>query len=205
MKPAGLVRFPPAEFSQMLRHRPRYICDWPDFRPSAVLVPLLMTDGQDPEVLFIVRTATLPTHAGQVAFPGGKMDAEDPTLEHTALRENREELGILAEQVTVLGLLDDVPSPHFFSITPVVGLVSAPVQLCPNRHEVADTFTLPLYDLPRLYRPGKPIRWRGVTYVMHEFAHPKYHIWGATAAVLRQLLFLLGLAEDDGRLVVPET
>lgn len=195
-------RFDSHALSHKLRNRSPARWQLDGFRESAVLVPLVVPQSNpsgDPEVLFIVRTASLPTHAGQVAFPGGKRESTDPTLEHTALRESHEELGIAAERVTLLGPLDDMPTPMGFNITPVVGLLEGPLLLRPNVGEVADTFTVPLFDLPGLYREAGQAEWKGHRYTMHEFSHPKYRIWGATAAMTLQLLYFLDLVPHPGR------
>lgn len=192
--------FDAAALAKKLRSRPRQRWQQDGFRESAVLVPLVMSaDGHSPDVLYIVRTASLPTHAGQVAFPGGKREPSDHTLDVTALRETHEELGIAAEHVELLGQLDDMPTPMGFNITPVVGLLQGPLQLSPNHGEVAATFTVPLYELPGRYREAGKAEWKGLVYTMHEFAHPTYRIWGATAAMTLQLLHLLGLMPFSGR------
>jgi 8-oxo-dGTP pyrophosphatase MutT (NUDIX family) len=186
--------------SQTLRSRTRQRWELAGFRESAVLVPLVIpAPGHDPEVLFTVRTASLPTHAGQVAFPGGKREPSDLSLDHTALRESQEELGILAEQVELLGQLDDMPTPMGFNITPVVGLLRGPLSLVPHPGEVAATFTVPLFELPSRYQEGGKAEWRGHIYTMHEFTHPQHRIWGATAAMTLQLLYFLNLVASPGR------
>ncbi len=147
----------------------------------------------DTELLFIVRTASLPTHPGQIAFPGGKRETSDATLTATALREAAEEVGIAADAVRILGTLDDVPTPLGFVITPVVGAVRGPVQLHLDAGEVAHTFTVALQDLPGAYVNGGQADWQGYRYTMHEFHHDEHRIWGATAAITLQLLDLLAL------------
>jgi 8-oxo-dGTP pyrophosphatase MutT (NUDIX family) len=192
--------FDAAALAKKLRSRPRQRWQQDGYRESAVLVPLVLSAaGHSPDVLYIVRTASLPTHAGQVAFPGGKREPSDHTLDVTALRETHEELGISAEHVELLGQLDDMPTPMGFNITPVVGLLQGPLTLSPNHGEVADTFTVPLYDLPGRYKEAGKAEWKGHVYTMHEFAHPTYRIWGATAAMTLQLLHLLGLMPFSGR------
>ena len=192
--------FDAASLANKLRSRPRQRWELAGFRESAVLLPLIVPEpGHNPELLFIVRTASLPTHAGQVAFPGGKREPSDHSLDHTALRESHEELGIVADHVELLGQLDDMPTPMGFNITPVVGLLHGPIQLSPNQGEVAATFTVPLYDLPGLYRAAGQAEWKGHLYTMHEFSHPTHRIWGATAAMTLQLLHLLGLVPFSGR------
>lgn len=195
------------ELARRLAQRPQRRVRLPNFRESAVLVPLIETPsvtsgdtppGQSPErhlseLLYIVRTTSLPTHAGQVAFPGGKRELDDPTLTQTALREAAEEVGIPAEAVRVLGTLDDVPTPMGFIITPVVGLVRGPVQLQLHAGEVAHTFTASLQKLPATYHDAGQAEWQGFRYTMHEFLYEGQRIWGATAAITLQLLDTLSL------------
>lgn len=196
------------ELARRLAQRPQRRVRLANFRESAVLVPLIetprQTPGEDPhpgqrperhlsELLYIVRTTSLPTHAGQVAFPGGKRELDDPTLTETALREAAEEVGIPAAAVRVLGTLDDVPTPMGFVITPVVGLVRGPVQLQLHAGEVAHTFTAGLQELPATYRSAGQADWQGFRYTMHEFLYEGHRIWGATAAITLQLLDTLSL------------
>src|SRR5207245_6296875 len=109
------------------------------FRPAAVLVPLVARAG-GLALLLTERTADLPSHAGQVSFPGGKMDAADADAAACALREAEEELGLPAHSAEVLGGLDDVPTPTGFVISPVVGLLATDPPLRPNPAEVAASF-----------------------------------------------------------------
>lgn len=178
-----------------LAKRPRARVQLPGFRESAVLVPLLLDADAVTQLLYIVRTSDLPTHAGQIAFPGGKREHSDLSLEDTALRETSEEVGIEPGRVELIGCLDDVPTPMGFVITPVVGVIHGPLTLTPSQREVAETFTAPLHGLPDVYRHGGHAQWQGHSYVMHEFHHEQRRIWGATAAITMQLLHLLDLVE----------
>lgn len=177
------------------------------FRESAVLVPLVFPPGGEgegviipaPELLFIVRQAGLPTHAGQIAFPGGKREPDDASLEETALRESDEELGLRRASVDVLGRLDDVPTPAGFVITPVVGVVRGPIELLLQGREVAESFYAPLPVLPGIYRAGGEREWLGHRYQMHEFLHGERRIWGATATIVYELLHIVGAAREPQR------
>ncbi len=192
------------ELERRIARRTRRRVKLPNFRESAVLV--LIVDVQapsaglpadarppEPELLFIVRTTSLPTHAGQIAFPGGKREPSDPTLTETALRETTEEVGIPAAAIRVLGILDDVPTPMGFVITPVVGVLRGPLALQIHEGEVAATFTAALRHLPATYRSAGQADWQGHRYTMHEFLFGEYRIWGATAAIALQLLDTLSL------------
>ncbi len=159
-----------------------------------MLVPILSQPGLSDRLIFTVRRADLSTHAGQISFPGGKRDSLDVDAAGTAIRETSEELGIEPGAVEVLGLLDDVPTPTGFVITPVVARVDGPVELHPSSDEVALVFCSPLDELrrPDRYRHAGERTFLGVTYVMHEYQFEEHRIWGATARIVHQLLGALG-------------
>lgn len=199
--------------TQRLRDRPRLSLPAAamGLRESAVLIPILWQGDAPPELLYIVRRADAPTHSGQVAFPGGKREAHDPSISDTALRESFEEVGLSPADVTLCGLLDDVPTPAGFNITPVVGIISpgsqAPITFQPNQREVAELFQVPMSAFPASYHLAGHTRWQGIRYALHEFhyADPAVtstrRIWGATARMTYQLLLLLDLLppiHDEG-------
>ncbi len=159
------------------------------FRASAVLVPVLVR-LEGPTLLFIERGGGLAAHAGQVAFPGGKLDPGDADLVACALREADEEVALPPGAVEVLGVLDEVPTPSQFVITPVVGLVAAPPRLQAHAAEVAAMFEVPLDALadPRCYEHQGVREWMGIRYDMHAYRASGHTIWGATARMLHQLL-----------------
>ncbi len=152
---------------------------------AAVLVPIV--HGAEPGILLTKRTSTLSSHAGQVAFPGGRMDPGE-TAEQTALREACEEVGLPPELVEVTGRLADIVTGTGFRITPVVGLLASGFVPVPAAAEVEEVFTLPLSVLldpaaPELRRG----EWRGRTREFWVWPHTKHYIWGATAAILVHL------------------
>jgi 8-oxo-dGTP pyrophosphatase MutT (NUDIX family) len=112
-------------------------------RAAAVLIPLFWA-GDEWHVLFTRRNASLPEHSGQVAFPGGRADPEDPDPETTALRETWEETGILPEHVTTLGRLHRFLTITNYLVTPIVGLIPWPYPLKPAHEEVSRIFSIPL-------------------------------------------------------------
>lgn len=162
--------------------------------PAAVLVGV--REGGQENVLFTRRHDRLAQHAGQVAFPGGGMEADDADMVDTALREAEEEIGLPRAAVTPLGFLDVFETTSGFRITPVVARVAdAAPPLVPNAEEVAEVFEVPLgffLDPANLRR--YTMVYRGQRRSMVEFRFDGHRIWGATAAMLSNLLRRMGLA-----------
>jgi len=163
-------------------------------RAAAVLVPLV--DGpRGVEVIFILRPTTMPTHPGQVAFPGGAIDPGDADSWHAALREADEELGIPPERVTPVGRLDDLPTITSFHVTPWVGWVPDDLALRPSPREVDEAFRVPLATLlDPTQRRTMLGRWRGGPRRMHFYLGAHHVIWGATAEMLTNLVQVLRAA-----------
>lgn len=154
---------------------------------ASVLVPIVLREA-GLTVLFTRRTAHLKNHSGQISFPGGRAEPDDPGPEHTALRETQEEIGLADERIELLGRLADYHTRTGYRITPVVGLVTPPFELAPDPHEVDEVFEVPL---PFLLDPANHQRhareFQGE--IRHFFAIPwgGYYIWGATAGMLVNL------------------
>jgi 8-oxo-dGTP pyrophosphatase MutT (NUDIX family) len=160
----------------------------PPLTPAAVLVPFVL--GAAPFILLTKRNANLSKHAGQVSFPGGRIDADDASPEAAALREAGEEIGLDPGQVEVLGRLPDYVTGTGYRITPVLGLLRAAATdgLRPSASEVAAVFGLPLAVL---LDPAAPQRrraeMRGRAREFWVWPHPEHYIWGATAGILVNL------------------
>ena len=155
-------------------------------KPEAVLVPVMARE--QPTVLLTLRTDTLPTHAGQISFPGGKLDATDPDPLATALREAQEEIGLEPGFVDPLGYLEPYLSGTGFRIVPVVALVSPAFDLKLNPAEVAETFEVPLEFLMQPQNHLRDSReWRGRQRSFYAITHGERYIWGITAGILRNL------------------
>jgi 8-oxo-dGTP pyrophosphatase MutT (NUDIX family) len=158
---------------------------------AAVLVPLVDRSGRV-QVLFTQRTAHLDDHAGQISFPGGRVEGGDASREETALRETEEEIGLASGSVAVLGRLPDYEIPSGFRITPVVGWIEPPFALKPDPFEVAAVFEAPLdYFLETAHYQRREFRFRGRH--RHYMAIPfeGRYIWGATAGMLYNLCRML--------------
>jgi 8-oxo-dGTP pyrophosphatase MutT (NUDIX family) len=160
-------------------------------RPAAVLIGL--REGTQPRLIFTVRTDHLTSHAGQVAFPGGRTDPADGNPLTTALRESEEEIGLERRLVTPLGYLDSFETISGFCITPVVARVAANAQLYAAPAEVAEVFEVPLaFFLEPANLRRYVMDYRGHRREMVEFVHGGHRIWGATAAMLLNLLQRMG-------------
>lgn len=154
--------------------------------PAAVLVPVVM--GPEPSVLLTKRTSHLSKHAGQVSFPGGRIDPADSGPEAAALREAWEEIGLNPASVEVLGRLTDHVTGTGYRITPVLALLPPALSYRLSAHEVDEIFELPMRVV---MDPAAPRRQRqhvgGVWRDYWVWPHPEHFIWGATAAILVQL------------------
>jgi 8-oxo-dGTP pyrophosphatase MutT (NUDIX family) len=178
-----------AALERRLPQRARHELGIEGFRAAAVALLLVERDGAS-HVPFIVRPAAMRAHSGQIALPGGVRDPDDRSFADTARREAHEELGIAPEAVRVLGMLDDVPTPTRFVITPVVGVLIAPCTYQPNPDEVAQVFEAPLTtfaDRAAAENMGEREHF-GVKYRLRAYPYETHRIWGATARVLESLL-----------------
>ena len=155
-------------------------------KPASVLVPII--DRAAPTVLLTVRTAELASHAGQVAFPGGKIDPADESPVAAALREAKEEVGLAPVLVEPIGYLDLYLTFSGFRILPTVARVKPEFTLTLNPGEVTESFEVPL-DF--LMNPGnhqlKTRDWKGIARDYYAMPFGERYIWGVTAGILRNL------------------
>ncbi len=139
-------------------------------------------------VILTLRSADMPTHAGQIAFPGGRMDGRDGTLIDTALREAGEEIGLTPGDVTPLGLIEAYRTRTGFRIVPVVGLLDPTARFQAEENEVADVFEVPLrFLMDPLNHLQETREWRGVERRFYAMPYGERYIWGATAGMLKKL------------------
>ncbi len=158
-------------------------------RPAAVMI-LIYADALGAlHLVLTLRQRSLRGHSGQVSFPGGRRDRQDPSLHETALRETREEIGICESAITILGQLPPlyIPASHF-EVLPVIGLFEGQPVFAPNPAEVAEVFSFALDDLPReRFKCVENRRVRGVDVRAPYYAVAGHKVWGATAMLLSEL------------------
>lgn len=167
------------------RGRTRRALHLPQYRAAAVLVGL--TREADPRVLLTLRSSTLPTHQGQISFPGGSLEAGE-TATQAALREAWEEVGLEESAVSVLGELDDVFTPAGFHVTPVLARLESQPRLVPSS-EVVAILLPPLSELRALKQPAEERTGPdGTRFLLYRYPWQGHDIWGMTARVVHELL-----------------
>ncbi|EJW11581.1 putative nudix hydrolase YeaB [Rhodovulum sp. PH10] len=155
-------------------------------RPAAVLVPVV--DRPEPGIILTQRTTSLPSHAGQIAFPGGKIDPEDESPLAAALREADEEVGLDRKLIEPIGYLDLFCTFSGFRILPLVARVDPGYVLTLNPAEVEDAFEVPLAFLMNVENHALQSRdWKGVLRRFYAMPWRDRYIWGVTAGILRNL------------------
>lgn len=175
----------------MQGHDARTTYPLPGLRPAAVLVPFYPTpDGL--AVVFTKRTAHLDQHSGQISFPGGMQDPDDPDPLTTALRETHEEIGVAPQDVEIWGRLNQEVTSTGFTVAPFVGVMPYPYAFELNRNEVERLIIVPLSHLlnPDFFSESD-YPWNGKMYKTYRYAYNDDVIWGATARMLHNLLTLL--------------
>ncbi|MEO8383684.1 MAG: CoA pyrophosphatase [Betaproteobacteria bacterium] len=170
-------------------------------RTAAVLI-LVIARSDGPTVLFTQRTAHLTDHAGQISFPGGRVEAHDCSVEQTALRETREETGLDVNRINLLGSIPRYTTGTGFLITPVVGWLEPPIDYRPDPTEVEECFEVPL-DF--LIQPGnhrlESAMYKGRMRQYYAIPFGRRYIWGATAGML--VTFARVLSSARGVIFLP--
>lgn len=182
---------PPEWLPEMLSDHPLRNAEMPP-TPASVLMPIVMRED-GPTLLLTQRTAHLSDHAGQVSLPGGRREESDLSAIDTALRETEEEIGLARRHIEVLGTLPDYFTVTGYQVTPVVSLVWPPFELTADPHEVAEIFEVPLsflmdgmnHERRTFEIPG------GMRRSFYSMPYDRFFIWGATAAMLRNLFHFL--------------
>jgi 8-oxo-dGTP pyrophosphatase MutT (NUDIX family) len=196
---AGLAATPSAAVFDPRSGRARGPSDWdldPELRgdlalmepprPAAVLIPLMLREQLT--VLLTLRSHDVPSHPGQISFPGGKIEPSDPTPLDTALREAEEEIGLPRSLVEPLGYLDGYRTGTGFLVNPVVAFVRPAFEPVLDPREVVDVFEVPLAFLMNAANHQKHAReWRGRQRSFYAMPYGERYIWGATAGMLKNM------------------
>ncbi len=160
--------------------------DCNSLKKAAVLIAI--TNQSNPTVILTQRPTWLRDHAGQVAFPGGKMDAADTNITHTALREAQEELSINPNTVEIIAQCPEYYTGSGYRITAVIGIIPANLEIIANVDEVASWFETPisfLFDTENLTK--KSTTWNGQNRAYYDMQWQEYRIWGVTAGIIANL------------------
>jgi 8-oxo-dGTP pyrophosphatase MutT (NUDIX family) len=191
--------------AKLLATRPAKKIRRDHFRKAAVLMPILLKEGE-PHFLLTERTHQVETHKGQISFPGGVMEPTDPSLLQTALRETEEEIGLPRERVKTLGEFDDYLSITNLVVTPFAGWIDGPGTLTPNPVEVSEILLVPLTSFrdEKLTRMETRKRAEGEE-ILYFYDFQGKVIWGLTARIIRDFLRAIqsgatAPATDPGRL-----
>jgi 8-oxo-dGTP pyrophosphatase MutT (NUDIX family) len=174
----------------------------PDMLPVGALVPAAVLVGlvERPEgsgVLLTKRTPHLNDHAGQISFPGGRIEAGDADAAAAALREAEEEVGLPRGNVEMIGRLDTYVTRTGFEVTPCVGFVTPPLLYRPDPFEVAEVFEVPLgFFRARESRKLESRVYQGRQRFFYAYPWREHYIWGATAGMLNNLIEVLGALDE---------
>ena len=153
-----------------------------ELRQAAVLIAV--TDSEDPELIYTLRSNKVGSHGGEVSFPGGMFEKEDKDLQNTALRESQEETGLDQSKVNILGPIDTVVSRFNVSVTPYVGIVPDDIELNDNSDEIEACFRVPLsFLLEDKRHRNDEINRNGDIFFMPAYQYDSYIIWGLTAMI----------------------
>ena len=170
------------------------------FKPAAVLVPIQEIAGEH-YLTLIERAATLHSHGGEIAFPGGNVTAEDKDTLAAALREFQEEIGIDPGNVQIIGQLDQVTVSSGYLVTPFVGIVRLPFTVSPNEQEVNSVISIPVSALLEPDCFAAELKADGRARIIYHFRYKALDIWGATARILKQLLEVAYGFRANGKLI----
>jgi 8-oxo-dGTP pyrophosphatase MutT (NUDIX family) len=181
-----------AYITQLLQAHTARELQVPGRRLAAVLMPLYRHNG-DYGMLFTKRSDTVYHHRGQISFPGGGHEPQDASLQHTALRESAEEIGLQPDDVRVLGQLDDLlTSNSNYLVRPFVGVIPYPYAFTLDQRETASLIEVPLAFLQANNPPAEEVREHEGRLVRSFFFDYEDHvIWGATAKIVKQFLALI--------------
>ena len=164
--------------------------------PQAAVLILLQETSEDLNVIYCLRSNNLPTHAGEVAFPGGKREEKDETLKETALREAQEEVNLELKDVEVLGEISSVQSRFGLSVTPYIGILKSNTLIADGK-EIAEVFSVPLNFIKNnMQKEQKSENWDNKKVFFPFFEFENKMVWGLTAYMTVEFLKLLDIEID---------
>ena len=164
-----------------------------DYKIAAVLFPLIEKNSQL-NVILTTRSKNVPSHPGQVCFPGGKLDKVDKNIIECAKREAFEEVGIKSNQIQILGKLDDCITGTNYKVTPIMGLINSNYMPVVQETEVADIFEVPLdYFLDQSNKNIESGNYKGRSYTYYQFNWQDKKIWGSTARIIVNFCEIMNL------------
>ncbi|HEV7429266.1 MAG TPA: CoA pyrophosphatase [Thermoanaerobaculia bacterium] len=176
-----------ARLRAILAARPAIEIDAPKLKRAAVLIPLV-PNGDGWSLLFSRRSANLAAHSGQIAFPGGGVEAGEP-LEDAAIREAREEVGISSDHVELIGRLDDLVTNSGFLVAPFVGVIDERVEYVLQASEVEEVFEVPIEALLTPEQPEvRYVAFRSRNYPAYFYRYERHEIWGLTGRIVKHFL-----------------
>lgn len=157
-------------------------------KKAAVLIPLI-DNGTELNVLLTKRSIHLRHHAGQISFPGGKVEPTDKNLIETASRETFEEIGLPKDLINIIGSLHSYQVISGFEVTPYIGLIPNDYKFIKDTNEVSEIFQVPLkHFLDDKNHFAVHIKRKGLSHNVHYMPYKHYNIWGATASMLKDLV-----------------
>lgn len=164
--------------------------------PQAAVLILLHETSEDLNLIYCLRSNNLPTHAGEVAFPGGKREEKDETLRNTALREAQEEVNLELKDVEVLGEISSVQSRFGLSVTPYIGILKSNTLIADGK-EIAEVFSVPLNFIKNnMQKEQKSENWDNKKVFFPFFEFENKMVWGLTAYMTVEFLKLLDIEID---------
>jgi 8-oxo-dGTP pyrophosphatase MutT (NUDIX family) len=175
---------------EILAQRPAIEIDAPQYRRACVLIPLI-ADHDGWSILFSRRSDQLQAHRGQIAFPGGAVEAGE-SLEDAAIREAHEEVGIPGQHVELIGRMDDVITNSGFLVAPFVGVLQERIEYVLQESEVVEVFEVPIEALLDIRNPEvRYVAFRERKYPAYFYHHGEHEIWGLTGRMLKAFLDLV--------------
>ena len=181
-----------SRISRILETQKRVVLNGKNTIPASVLIPIFFKDGKE-HILYTKRSETVGSHKGQISFPGGVRDEKDKDFMDTALRESFEEVGLLREDIEILGALDDMKTTTTnYTISPLIGIIPYPYEFKISYNEIDVLLEVPLETLldKTNYIEDKDYKYKGKPYHYRAFLFENHHIWGTTARITRRFLEL---------------